>query len=45
MNYEDEEYVRYVLIPTITITANDDEMTVLLEWWKWGIGFQITRRM
>ena len=37
----DEDYVRYTLIPTIVIQADDNKMYIGVEWLSWGFGFTI----
>lgn len=38
-----DDYVRYVMIPTIVIEADDNILHIAIEWLKWSFGFAIVR--
>lgn len=38
-----DDYVRYVMIPTIVIEADDNILHIAIEWFKWSFGFAIVR--
>ena len=36
-----DDYVRYVIIPTIIIEADDNILHIAIEWFKWSIDIKI----
>lgn len=38
-----KDVVRYYIIPTIIVAATDDVLDISINWWTWGIGFQIIK--
>ena len=40
---EKNDFVRYYIIPTIIVSANDTVLTIEFKWWSFGFGFMIMK--